>query len=218
MQSSELQRKVRFVDKPDEACVFLALTLPSSHKPQTLAHWNGGRNHILWQPHLDTKNHKDWPGSLIFSPEFAIKIASHHIPSSYRNGFDIQTHILRHHFFDDNTTEAVTTHDPSTAASDRQVKFFFRGKFNAFSQRYSLHRWLAHFLHNPAKGYIVDMTCDGRGTYHPEYPYSLMYNSTFGYTPGCGGSHIYRLFEALAAGAIPVLTTPGHHYVPVAIG
>eukprot|EP00035_Acanthoeca_spectabilis_P002466 m.87765 g.87765 ORF g.87765 m.87765 type:complete len:657 (+) comp11580_c0_seq1:223-2193(+) len=206
---------INVVTSPDEACVLVALDTPAVGKP---AHWGAhGANHLLLVPNIDGRHHPDRAGLEGVDIDHASLYFSSHTTFTYRPGIDLQASLSWRHCWDETTGDASTEFVPAhpKPPSERPQLLYFRGSVHQgwFSQTTALFtkwmadRWSLVQLHDPSHHVQMEATdCDGLPDDTHAFRAALR-ETKYAFTPSGGGSHSYRLWEALAAGAIPVVTS-----------
>ncbi len=204
---------VQRVHSANDACLIVVLsdTYSSVHDMKSFGHWNDGENHLLWDfsNFPDRKIAPDAPFNM-FHVGKAI-IASETIGTAYaRLGYDLVLPLPRR------WGRALAPNDVDIHRP-RKYLLSFRGRvIDSIAAAYQ-HRWLAAEHWEVADDIVVDVECwhfdwlvDKKSLIKP-YERSpgmfddMMWNSTFGFTPGGSGMSSYRFGEVLSTGGIPVV-------------
>ncbi|KAL0488297.1 glucuronyl/N-acetylglucosaminyl transferase EXT1 [Acrasis kona] len=193
-----------YTEDPNEACFFMAgfdtsceanKCYPGENLMHQMLHslkyWNTGNNHILFE---NSDNYY-----IPYDPENAITIRTSQNAKYFRSKYDIPIGLTSH-----NARTFSEQEVPSM--SERQFNVSFVG---TLYKKYNFRRNLAP-LHDNVKNFIIlecrdleDVACN-RDQSSLEFEY-LLKNSKFGIAAKGVGLHSYRLAEAMAAGAIPIV-------------
>mmetsp|Transcript_821 Transcript_821/g.2728 ORF Transcript_821/g.2728 Transcript_821/m.2728 type:complete len:953 (-) Transcript_821:2162-5020(-) len=180
-----------------------------THRLEGLDHWNGGRNHILFE-------FSDAP-CIPFEPGHAIVASVGLSTFHYRQGLDVAMPLF-----------AMVEFNASTRmipAEKRRVLLSFRGTRSPRSDQTRRHLWKIHngvdiitpcacrwfdADNNDSTGYDERCKLDEEAFQAVTYT-ELLSSSKFSLIVEGFGYHSFRLTEVLAAGAIPVIVID--HYV-----
>jgi Exostosin family len=208
--------KLMRVDNYEQACLVLVTRgmYNSADELRNARHWNGGRNNLLW----DSACFFD--GILCDSPFSSFHyeraaLASSSLPRAHiRVGYDLTLPLARvwGRPSSSSSLHDVYIHRP------RKWLLSFRGSIQDSLHPYYQHRWLAAEYWEDSDDVVVDVQCKHRKLLTGEKvitkPYRLpassyddmIWNSTFGFSPGGSSVGSYRFGEILSTGGIPVVT------------
>jgi hypothetical protein len=215
-----LQNVVNFTTSPDEACLFVVTPRSYLHKRKedfanltSSSFWNEGRNHFMFRSHwiLDS----DWDR---FSPkEHNYQRAALSTPNFFqgtlRIGYDMPLyydHPQSPFSVNDTIYDLVTRH----IHRPRSLLLTFQGTIKPVTPWFQ-HRWLAsaYWFEDTKSGLddiLLNVRCpaDNVELEHSRMDYvTALTSSTFVFCPGGKSPGSWRFGEALAMGAIPVVTT-----------
>lgn len=201
-------------DSYEQACLVLVTRgmYDSIDELRNAKHWNGGRNNILW----DSACFFD--GILCDSPFSSFHyeraaLVSTSLPRPHiRVGYDLTLPLARVWGRPSSSIHDVHIHRP------RKWLLSFRGSIQDSLHPYYQHRWLAAEYWEDSEDVVVDVQCKHlklltgekviTKPYHlPASSYDdMIWNSTFGFSPGGSSVGSYRFGEILSTGGIPVVT------------
>lgn len=216
-------REVRLVEDPDEACLLFPNVDPScehnvcgDHVPDRLArlpHWNGGRNHVLWEL-------SDWDAPR-YQTGHALLWRTNFARRTYRPGRDVAFPLLP---FYNKVWEYPEPNERRGAATrarppeERPLLASFKGQLPHLmdNPRHALRalndsRIPTHFFCCKSRWcqpWTVDCDALNATRYTIDFD-GLLADSKFLLVPRGYGLHSYRLWEALHAGAVPVVLADG---------
>jgi hypothetical protein len=207
---------IKRVDRHEEACIVLVTphTYSSAQALLGAAHWNDGKNHLLWKigsfPYVTTpKSSGDVPFTMYHVGQAMVASVSLTLAQT-RPGYDFVLPLPR-------LWGRVGSTSPPEIHRPRKWLLTFRGSIQNSKHPYYQHRWLAAEYWDEADDVIADVQCKYRKlmsgekvTYKPyDLPSSvfddLLWNSTFGFAPGGSGVSSFRFGEILSTGGIPVV-------------
>ena len=205
--------QVKRVKNAQDACLVVVTneTYPSVNDMKNSGHWNIGENHLLWG--LNHFPDRKIVGDASFNMFHVGKamVASETLNVAHaRLGYDIVLPLKRK-WGRPAAPDRVDIHRP------RNILVSFRGRLIDSIAPANQHRWLAADNWEVANDVFVDVDCwhfdwlnDNKVSIKPyDQPSSifddLMWNSTFGFTPGGSGVSSYRFGEVLSTAGIPVV-------------
>jgi hypothetical protein len=220
MEEGRLQSVVNLTTSPDDACLLVVTPRSYLHKRKedftnltSSSFWHEGRNHFMFRSHwiLDS----DWDRSL--PKEHSYQRAALSTPNFYqgtlRAGYDMPLyydHPQKPFTVNDTIYDLVTRniHRP------RSLLLTFQGTIKPTSPWFQ-HRWLASAywleeLKNGSNDILLNIRCpiDNLELEEARMDYvTALTSSTFVFCPGGKSPGSWRFGEALAMGAIPVVTT-----------
>ncbi|KAL4096710.1 hypothetical protein QTP88_021613 [Uroleucon formosanum] len=217
-----------YTDEYTKACVFVIAIDTLDRDPlspdylrnipmkmQRLRHWNGGRNHVIFNLYSGS-----WPDynedDLGFHTGDAILAKASMSVTNMRPGFDISFPLF-HKKHPERGGEPGFVRS-NTYPITKNYKLAFKGKRYVLGSGSETRNSIFH-LHNGKDTIVVttckhgknwkdaqDERCDVDNTLYEKYDYgSLLKNSTFCLVPRGRRLGSYRFLEALQAGCIPVL-------------
>jgi hypothetical protein len=205
--------KIVRIDRHHDACLVLVTKgiYQFAHELYSSLHWSdGGRNNLVW----DSSCFFD--GSLCDAPFSTFSyghaaLASGTLSRAHlRTGYDLVLPLPRV-WARPVPPQHVNIHRP------RKWLLSFRGSIQDSLHPYYQHRWLAAEYWENANDVVVDVQCKhrkllgGKATYKPyrmdasSYD-DMIWNSTFGFSPGGSSVGSYRFGEVLSTAGIPVVT------------
>ena len=206
--------KLRRVGNYQDACLVLVVKgmYRSASELHGALHWNDGRNNLLWDSScfFDGKL-CDAPFST-FSYGHAALASGTMTRAHLRMGYDLTLPLPRvwgRQFF---PPQQVDIHRP------RKWLLSFRGSIQDSLHPYYQHRWLAAEYWEDAPDVTVNVQCKhhklvgGKKVTYKHYQLDapsyddMIWNSTFGFSPGGSSVGSYRFGEILSTGGIPVVT------------
>lgn len=198
---------VQKVVNPDDACLFV-MVFGSYDTPEELTSnstiWNHGQNHFIFESARFFDSNVDYPFNMIPDANFEMAAVSQSCQdnSYFRVGYDMHIWLFAkwHRPFRYNQ---LKLHRP------RRLLLSFKGNIYPWRELNWQHRWIAaEYWHNEPD-VVTDTKCEKDHHYeltNPQDYEELLLNSTFVFCPG-GGVNSFRFAEALAADAIPVVTS-----------
>ena len=204
--------KIKRVSHHQDACLVLVTRgmYQSANELHSALHWNDGRNNLLWDSSCFFDGLLcDAPFST-FSYGHAALASGSLTRAHLRQGYDLTLPLPRV-WGRPMAPQDVNIHRP------RKWLLSFRGSIQDSLHPYYQHRWLAAEFWEDAPDVVVDVQCKhrtfvrGKVTYkpydlNPSIYDDMMWNSTFGFSPGGSSVGSYRFGEILSTGGIPVVT------------
>lgn len=195
--------KIQLVNESAMACLKV-VTKESYKSPQAMhasSHWQHGQNTYAFDSSKFFEGFTDHPFNIKVNFEMAA-VSPVAIDASYlRVGYDTRL------AFEPRWSRSI---DNLHLHRNRRLLLSFKGNIHDWNELNWQHRWIAaEYWHNEMD-VVVDTMCG------PNHPYELsrksdyeelLLNSTFVFCPGGSGNGSYRFAEALAADAIPVVTS-----------
>lgn len=216
--------ELRLVDRPEDACLLVPnVDASCEHNacgPEDvgaalgrLPHWNGGRNHLVWEisdwevPHYDSGH--------------ALRVRSNFPRRLYRRGRDVSYPLFPFYMHDGEWPEAGerrSAADRARPPQERSVLAAFKGQLphHMDNPRHALARL------NDSDVVVVPYCCKSPWCRPPGADCAgmeqrrdardfdaLMRDTKFALVPRGYGLHSYRLWESLHAGAVPVVIADG---------
>lgn len=184
----------------------------------TLAHWNGGKNHLLFGQYLGTW--PDYAEDIDYDAGQAIIARASFSASRYRTNFDVSIPLLPK----DHPEKGGASHtNQKPFPLHRRYLLSFRGKRYVHGVGSDTRSWL-HHIHNGKDVVAVttcrhgsnweklqDERCGQDNALYDKYDYQdLLVNSTFCLVPRGRRLGSFRFLEALQAGCIPVSISNGY--------
>lgn len=236
-------RRFHLVDRPEDAC--LLIVHGNSTEGRRLGRrsgagptWDGGNNHLLWDPNHWPGRHPDSPILHVDAGRAAVAATSA-VRSSSARGFD--TMLFLHPRQDTRPDKGA-----SSADRHRRLLLSFRGQIHCWSMPWYQHRLLAANYLNGANysagPIVIDASCINaqaiwervsqpawllnprsllQGSWLPPYATAkdigygeLLRASKFGLVSGGAAPTSYRFAEMLLAGTVPVLPDNGDMLLP----
>jgi len=206
-------RNIVRVNTYQEACLVLVTRgmYRTADELHSALHWKDGRNNLLWDSSCFFDGILcDAPFST-FSYGHATLASGTLSRAHLRKGYDLTLPLPRG-WGRPIPPQNVDIHRP------RKWLLSFRGSIQDSLHPYYQHRWLAAEYWEDAADVIVDVQCKQRTllggkkvTYKPytldESSYDdMIWNSTFGFSPGGSSVGSYRFGEILSTAGIPVVT------------
>lgn len=209
-------REFPSVPTPEEACVVIA--------PEG-ADWQRHENVLLLGANEWSGEHGDRPGTQMDISWRSVGMAHRaHVAEEFQEGVDVQMPAFKEHNIDPATGTFIWLSDNQRARarkkSPRPILVSLRGQVHNWpTPWYPLRQALAMLR---APDIVIELAC-GNGPYEPnewggdKYA-ELLISSTFAFSTGGGGIDDGRLWEGMAAGAIPVvfddIILPFHSITP----
>eukprot|EP00462_Mataza_sp_D1_P024561 CAMPEP_0175143996 /NCGR_PEP_ID=MMETSP0087-20121206/13835_1 /TAXON_ID=136419 /ORGANISM="Unknown Unknown, Strain D1" /LENGTH=348 /DNA_ID=CAMNT_0016428313 /DNA_START=559 /DNA_END=1602 /DNA_ORIENTATION=- len=187
--------------------------LVMDHRLRSLPHWNGGRNHVLF----DLSDEDRTP----FSPSLAVVVRSNFLRWNYRYGFDVSAVLpskINNMDLQYDPRKTPPRRNLTKAIWSRKWKLAFKGRCT-----HPLRLVLSRMFHNPSAGRVV-LVDRGDSPWcnhvpalsgdqalfeqfsNPEFDDDqLLVNATFGLVLPGNGEHSMRMVEVMQAGAVPVI-------------
>lgn len=228
-----LQEHIHFVGTADAACIIVAGELPLAEVEGRSGSWNGGRNHFLPYVNWWTKvpgSAADNPASPFFTGCAMLGHTS--LPrGAFRDNFDLKLPLIPLQLMPG--TEATYTERGvrpewanawrkpvsskySSAYASRPLLAMFKGEVQHVASFGYRDRWLVIQTQKNEPGVFVEetgKTFDFAETLQhpasrpgPDSYENLMLSAKFVLCMSGAGVHSYRFYEALQAGAVPVVT------------
>lgn len=184
----------------------------------TLAHWNGGRNHLIFGQYLGTW--PDYAEEVDYDAGQAVIARASFSSSGYRPDFDVSIPLLPK---DHPAKSGQTSLNRKTFPLNRKYLLSFRGKRYTHGIGSDTRNSLYH-IHNGKDIIAVttcrhgsnwekfqDNRCDHDNALYDKYDYQdLLVNSSFCLVPRGRRLGSFRFLEALQAGCIPVSLSNGY--------
>ena len=190
-------------EDPNEACLFFPpvntmcptnkctpITAVADTRLLRLPYWHGGQNHLLFDiSDFDTRQGKSTK---------AINIRTNSLSFSFQPDFDVSVALFP---ILDDVDHDLALHK---TVADRNITVGFRGSSYLAEKREKLVPWRWNFP--PGKASIELRSCPNCWTPKDKILLrDLLYSTVFALAPSGYGAHSYRLMEAMACGAIPIV-------------
>ena len=201
------------VNDPSQACLLIvpAWFPKGNQKPgagdlhvrmqklRTLPYWNGGENHLVWDPwDFDKGQMRSWLGSAMLATSSGANV------SGFRSACDISIPLW---------AQVIRPELTSTPPSARSYLLTFRGQLGGNDRKHKatiLRRRAIIEWDNLAdvrvinSGYLGNDAISGKSDQGVARMYLQLMNTTFALVPGGNQMASHRLTEVMAAGCIPV--------------